>query len=99
VALAAIGTFAFGAVLGPEAPLIALGSAVKLVFIPLARAGPRGNAVLAAAGSFSAISALFGGPLVAGMLLLEAGAARLGAALIPMLLPAWSQPRSAMSYS
>jgi H+/Cl- antiporter ClcA len=87
VALAAIGTLAFGAVLGPEAPLIALGSAVGLVFIPLARAGPQGNAVLAAAGSFSAISALFGGPLVAGMLMLEAGAARLGAALIPMLLP------------
>jgi hypothetical protein len=64
-----------------------LGSAVGLVFIPLARAGPPGNAVIAAAGSFSAISALFGGPLVAGMLMLEAGAARLGAALIPMLLP------------
>jgi hypothetical protein len=43
--------------------------------------------VLATAGSFSAISALFGGPLVAGMLMVEAGAARLGAALIPALLP------------
>jgi H+/Cl- antiporter ClcA len=41
--------------------------------------------VLATAGSFSAISALFGGPLVAG-LLLEAGSG-LGAALIGTLLP------------
>jgi H+/Cl- antiporter ClcA len=87
VALAAIGTLAFGAILGPEAPLIALGSAVGAAFIPLARTGPQGNAVLATAGSFSAISALFGGPLVAGMLMVEAGAARLGAALIPALLP------------
>jgi H+/Cl- antiporter ClcA len=44
--------------------------------------------VLATAGSFSAISALFGGPLVAGFLLLEGGiAAGAGAALVPMLLP------------
>jgi H+/Cl- antiporter ClcA len=42
--------------------------------------------VLATAGSFSAISALFGGPLVAGLLLLEAGSG-LGAALIGTLLP------------
>jgi H+/Cl- antiporter ClcA len=42
--------------------------------------------VLSTAGSFSAISALFGGPLVAGMLLVEAGVG-MGAALIPMLLP------------
>jgi len=42
--------------------------------------------VVATAGSFSAVSALFGGPLVAGMLLLEAGVG-MGAALIPTLLP------------
>ncbi len=42
---------------------------------------------MATAGSFSAVSALFGGPLVAGMQLVEASAARLGAALIPALLP------------
>ena len=33
------------------------------------------TAVISTAGSFSAISALFGGPLVAGMLLVEAGLA------------------------
>jgi H+/Cl- antiporter ClcA len=42
--------------------------------------------VLSNAGEFSAISALFGGPLVAGMLLVEGGVA-LGAALLPVLLP------------
>jgi H+/Cl- antiporter ClcA len=87
VALAALGTLAFGSVLGPEAPLIALGSVVGTAVAPLFRLGPRESAVLAMAGSFSAISALFGGPLVAGMLLVEAGAATMGAALIPTLLP------------
>src|SRR5262249_2261791 len=64
IALAAIGTLSFGAVLGPEAPLIALGSAVGLLAVKLAKiTGPEGK-VLDLAGSFSAISALFGGPVV-----------------------------------
>jgi H+/Cl- antiporter ClcA len=87
VALAALGTLSFGAVLGPEAPLIALGAAVGMAAVPLIRAGPQEAAVLGTAGSFSAISALFGGPIVAGILLVEASAAQLGAALIPTLLP------------
>jgi H+/Cl- antiporter ClcA len=86
VALAAIGTLAFGAVLGPEAPLIALGSVVGMAVTPFVRLGDRETSVLATAGSFSAISALFGGPLVAGMLLIEGGLG-MGAALIPALLP------------
>lgn len=87
VALAALGTLSFGAVLGPEAPLIALGAAVGMAAAPLMRASERESAVLGTAGSFSAISALFGGPIVAGVLLVEASAARLGAALTPTLLP------------
>jgi H+/Cl- antiporter ClcA len=86
VALAALGTLSFGAVLGPEAPLIALGSAVGMAVTPLIKPDPRGQAVLSTAGSFSAISALFGGPLVAGMLLVEAGVG-MGSMLIPALLP------------
>ena len=86
VALAALGTLAFGAVLGPEAPLIALGSVVGVTVASLARADPHNSKALSTAGSFSALSALFGGPLVAGMLLLEAGVG-LGAALIPFLIP------------
>jgi H+/Cl- antiporter ClcA len=86
VALAAIGTLGFGAVLGPEAPLIALGSVVGMLATPFVTLGDREKRVIATAGSFSAISALFGGPLVAGMLLIEAGVG-MGAMLIPALLP------------
>ena len=56
---------AFGAVLGPEMPVVALGSAVGVVAHRMVRLGGQEGAVLSTAGSFSAISALFGGPLVA----------------------------------
>jgi H+/Cl- antiporter ClcA len=86
IALAAIGTLSFGAVLGPEAPLIALGAVVGMVFTLVARADEKGQAVLATAGSFSAISALFGGPIVGGMMMVESGLA-MGTALLAVLLP------------
>ena len=86
IALAAIGTLAFGAVLGPEMPVVALGAAVGVAVSYVARVGQRETGVLATAGSFSAISALFGGPVVAGMLLVESGLA-MGTALLPVLLP------------
>jgi H+/Cl- antiporter ClcA len=86
VALAAVGTLGFGAVLGPEAPVIALGSVVGMAATRLANLDQRSTTVVATAGSFSAVSALFGGPLVAGVLMVEAGVG-LGAALIPALLP------------
>jgi H+/Cl- antiporter ClcA len=87
VALAAIGTLAFGAVLGPEAPVIALGSITALAVTAFAPLGTQARTVVGTAGSFSAISALFGGPLVAGVMMVEAGGSRLGARLIPALLP------------
>lgn len=86
VALAALGTLAFGSVLGPEAPLIALGSVVGSALTMFVKLDQKSTAVLETAGSFSAVSALFGGPLVAGMLLVEAGVG-MGSVLIPMLLP------------
>ena len=86
IALAALGTLGFGAVLGPEAPVIALGAVAALAVTSFTRLGGRERKVLATAGSFSAISTLFGGPIVAGVLLLESGLG-LGAALIPALLP------------
>lgn len=86
VILAALGTLVFGAVLGPEAPLIALGSIVGMVAVSLSGTKDRAAVVLATAGSFAAVSALFGGPLVAAMLLLEAGLAA-GPALVPALVP------------
>lgn len=86
VALAALASLAFGAVIGPEAPLIALGSVVGLLVTRFVSVDPAHHGVLSMAGSFSAISALFGGPIVAGMLLIEAGVG-MGALLIPVLLP------------
>jgi H+/Cl- antiporter ClcA len=86
VALAAVGTLAFGAVLGPEAPLIALGSAVGLAVTHFVNVNPAHHRVLAMAGAFSAISALFGGPIAAGILLIEAGIG-LGKLLIPLMIP------------
>ncbi len=89
IALAAIGTLSFGAVLGPEGPLIALGSVVGVAVATMARAGQKENAVLASAGSFSAISALFGGPIVGGLLMIEGGIG-LGPALLPTLIPGFA---------
>ena len=86
IALAAIGTLAFGAVLGPEGPLIAIGAIVGLAITPFVRLGPRESGALATAGSFAAISALFGGPIVGGVLMMEA-AIGFGASTIPILLP------------
>jgi chloride channel protein, CIC family len=86
IALAAIGTLSFGAVLGPEAPLIALGSVVGVTVTLFVRLDRRSETVLGTAGSFAAISALFGGPIVAGMMMVESGLA-LGATLLPVLIP------------
>ncbi len=86
VALAGMATLAFGAVLGPEAPLIALGAALGLELTRRLPLNQQETAVVGAAGSFSAISALFGGPLVASMLMVEAGVG-LGTALTAALLP------------
>jgi H+/Cl- antiporter ClcA len=86
IALAALATLGFGGVLGPEAPLIALGSVVGLLVSSFVKLGERERGVLATAGSFSAISALFGGPIVGGVLMVE-GAVGLGAAALPVLLP------------
>ena len=86
IALAALGTLAFGAVLGPEAPLIALGSAVGILATRFVAVDERAHIVLGTAGSFSAISALFGGPIVAGIMLVESGV-EAGRRLLPVLLP------------
>ena len=66
--------------------MIALGAVAALAVTSFAGLGGRERKVLATAGSFSAISTLFGGPIVAGVLMLEGGLG-LGAALIPALLP------------
>ncbi|MFF7195022.1 chloride channel protein [Streptomyces sp. NPDC008079] len=91
VIIAALFSLPLGAVLGPEAPLIALGGGLALVFRDLARApaSPQSTALLGAAGSAAAISAIFGNPLVAGILLMEVagvGGPQLFAVMLPALL-------------
>ena len=91
VALAAVATLAFGAVLGPEAPLIAIGGGLGALAVKLARrdAPPMATLVIAAAGSFAAISTLLGSPIVGAFLLMEAagvGGPMLGLLLVPGLL-------------
>jgi H+/Cl- antiporter ClcA len=71
---AALLTLALGVVLGPEAPLIALGGglAALVMYVGRSPAPPQRIQVVAAAGSFAAISALLGNPLLGAFLLLEA---------------------------
>jgi H+/Cl- antiporter ClcA len=93
VLLAALATLGFGAVLGPEAPLILMGSGLGVLAVRLAArdAPPTAAAVIAAAGSFAAISSLLGSPLLGAFLLLEAsglGGAMVSIVLLPGLLAA-----------
>lgn len=93
IMLAALGTLAFGVVLGPEAPLILMGSGLGVLAVRMTArdAPPTAASVLAAAGSFAAISALLGSPLLGAFLLLEAaglGGAMVGLILMPGLLAA-----------
>ena len=93
VVLAALATLSLGVVLGPEAPLIALGGGLGVCAVRFVKrdAPATTNAVVAAAGSFAAISTLFGSPLLGAFLLMEAsglGGAMLELVLLPGLLAA-----------
>ncbi|MER5554656.1 chloride channel protein [Streptomyces sp. NPDC002793] len=91
VALAALASLGLGAVLGPEAPLIALGAGLAVHSVRLLKPGiePGARAMIAAAGSFAAVSALLGSPLLGAFLLMEASGLAgmmLGVTLVPGLL-------------
>jgi H+/Cl- antiporter ClcA len=91
VLLAAIATVGLGVVLGPEAPLLALGSGLAILAVRLARrdAPPELVTVMAAAGSFAAMSFLFEAPIIAAVILIEAsgiGGKQLPLVLLPGLL-------------
>jgi H+/Cl- antiporter ClcA len=93
IAIAALATLSLGAVLGPEAPLIALGADLAGSAVRLARRDvpAQATAVVAAAGSFAAISTLLGSPLLGAFLLMEAsglGGPTLGLVLVPGLVAA-----------
>ncbi|WP_033213560.1 chloride channel protein [Kitasatospora phosalacinea] len=91
VVLAALAGLPLGAVLGPEAPLMALGSGLALLTVSAAKraSSPRLAPLLGTAGSTAAIATIFGSPLVAAVLVIEAaglGGAQLTVLLLPCLL-------------
>jgi len=91
--LAAFATLSLGVVLGPEAPLIAIGSGMGVLAVHLIKrdAPEMASVVIGAAGSFAAISTLLGSPLAGAFLLMEAGGlggALMGVVLVPGLLAA-----------
>jgi H+/Cl- antiporter ClcA len=93
VMLAGLATIGLGAVLGPEAPLIALGGGLGLLAARLVGkdATPEVGQILAASATFAALSLIFGSPLIAAIILIEVtglGGPRLTLILIPGLLAA-----------
>jgi len=93
IVLASLTTLILGVVLGPEAPLIAIGGGLGVLAVKLAAkdAPPTAATVMAAAGSFAAISTLLGSPILGAFLLMEAsglGGPLLGLVLVPGLLAA-----------
>ncbi|WP_042430373.1 chloride channel protein [Streptacidiphilus anmyonensis] len=93
IVLAAFATLSLGAVLGPEAPLIAIGAGLGALAMHLLRrdAPAQAVAVIGAAGSFAAIATLLGSPLSGAFLLMETagiGGSLLGVILVPGLLAA-----------
>jgi H+/Cl- antiporter ClcA len=85
ILLAALGTLSFGVVLGPEAPLILMGSGLGALAVRLAARDAPPTPTTAA------IRALFGSPLLSAFLMLEAagiGGPMLGLVLLPGLLAA-----------
>lgn len=93
IALAAILSLGAGVVLGPEAPLIALGGGLAVFAVRTVKRGLDAGttAVLGASGSFAAVSTLLGSPLLGAFLLMEVtgiGGAMMGIVLVPGLLAA-----------
>jgi H+/Cl- antiporter ClcA len=88
VVLASLATLSLGAVLGPEAPLIAIGGGLAALTVRLVKKDvtPMAVTIMASAGSFAAISTLLGSPLLGAFLIMEA-AGIAGATLSLVALP------------
>jgi H+/Cl- antiporter ClcA len=86
VLLAAFAGLGLGVVLGPEAPLIALGAGLAIFAVRRAKkdAPDPVVAILAASASVAAISSLFGSPVIGAVLIIEA--AGLGGPTLPLVL-------------
>jgi H+/Cl- antiporter ClcA len=93
VLLAAFAGIGLGIVLGPEAPLIALGGGLGFLAVRMLRAGAPDQlqSLVAVSGIFAALSFLFGSPVIAAVILIEAsglGGSRLPLVLVPGLMAA-----------
>ncbi len=93
VLIAGLVSVGFGVVLGPEAPLLALGPGLAVVTILLVRRDTPASVrmVVGAAGAFAALSFLFVSPLIAAVIIIEAtgiGGPRFPLVVIPGLLAA-----------
>ncbi len=91
VVLAALATLGLGAVLGPEAPLIAIAGGLAALTVRSTRKDPSPTAItmMTAAGSFAAISTLFGSPVLGAFLIMETagiGGITLSLIVLPGLL-------------
>jgi len=93
VVLAALATLSLGIVLGPEAPLIALGGGLAVLTVRLIKRDTpmMAQTVLGAAGSFAALGTILGSPVVAAVFMMEAiglGGPLLSLVMLPGMLAA-----------
>jgi H+/Cl- antiporter ClcA len=86
VLLAALASIGLGLVLGPEAPLIGLGTGLALLAVQLSKRDTPDQAklVLVAAASFAALATIFGSPIIGAVIIIEA--AGLGGPTLPLVL-------------
>ena len=86
ILLAALATLGLGLVLGPEAPLIALGGGLAILAVRRVKKDTpdQAMAVLAASAAFAAIATVFGSPVIGAIILIEA--AGLGGPMLPLIL-------------
>lgn len=84
VMLAALASLVFGAVLGPEAPLMAVGTAVGA--LAFRKNQPVARQVTMIVGAMAAMGALFGNPLITTILLLEVALAAGASLATPVIL-------------
>ena len=74
VLLASLATLGFGLVLGPEAPLIAVGTGVTLLALQQSKkeVPDQARLVLTSAAAFAALSTIFGNPIIGAVIIIEA---------------------------
>ncbi len=86
VLLASLATLGFGLVLGPEAPLIAVGTGVTLLALQQSKkeVPDQTRLVLTSAAAFAALSTIFGNPIIGAVIIIEA--AGLGGPTLPLVL-------------